>query len=217
MKSHIVTTIRFATAILAVLLILTAPALAGPPLVCHPISIGSAQSLPWTSTNWNLSGNESYDIHHLVSDTLALLVPDTAVLLRMETIRRAVLYSQKNPAIAKELFAAVESRANAEPHNGLAAFDFGYLIETYRQAGIAFRMSHNATYAAERANPAAGLDGYPWVKKAIRIRGQDPAMEFAAALITTENSKQDYPGHVEKAKSGATEDPLLAQNIASHF
>ena len=42
-------------------------------------------------------------------------------------------------------------------------------------------------------------------------------MEFAAALITTENFKQDYLGHVEKAKAGMKEDPLLAQNVAGRF
>jgi hypothetical protein len=217
MKRHHVTSIRFATAILAALLTLSAPALAGPPLVCHPINIGSAKSLPWNSTTWNLSGQEAYNVNYLVSDTLALLAPNTPVLVRMETIRRAVLYGQKSPTIAKELFNAVESRATAHQTDALAAFDFGYLIETYRQAGLAFRMSHTAANGSERFNPAAGLDGYPWVEKAISIRGQDAAMEFAAALITTENSKQDYQGHVQKAKSGATEDPLLAQNVASHF
>jgi hypothetical protein len=217
MKTHLGTSMRYAATILAALLAFTAPAIAGPPLVCHPINIGSAQSLPWTSTTWNLAGRQTYDIHHLVPDTLALLTPSTPVLVRMETIRRAVLYSQKSPAIAKELFAAIASRANADQNNALAAFDFGYLIETYRQADLAFRMSHTTTNATQRVNPAAGLDGYAWVKKAIRKRGEDPGMEFAAALITTENSKQDYQGHVQKAKSGATEDPLLAQNIATHF
>jgi len=36
-------------------------------------------------------------------------------------------------------------------------------------------------------------------------------------LITTENSKQDYPEHAAKAKAAMKQDPLLAQNVASHF
>ncbi len=34
---------------------LAAPALAGPPLICHPFETGSAALLPWTknTTNWN--------------------------------------------------------------------------------------------------------------------------------------------------------------------
>jgi hypothetical protein len=217
MKHHDVGSMRYVAAILAALLILSAPALAGPPLVCHPINIGSARSLPWSSSTWNLSGHERYDINHLVSDTLALLAPNTPLLVRMETIRRAVLYSQTSPIVAKDLFNAVESRATAHQSDALAVFDFGYLIETYGQADLAFRMSHRAPSGSEPFNPATGLDGYPWVKKAIRMRGQDPAMEFAAALITTEISKRDYQGHVQMAKSGANEDPLLALNIATHF
>jgi len=64
-------------------------------------------------------------------------------------------------------------------------------------------------------NPAAGLDGYGWVKKAISLRGQDPEMEYAAALITLMGPKDDYRDHVQKAAAGAKTDPLLAQNLAS--
>lgn len=115
MQRHFVTGIHSAAVLVAALLILSTPALAGPPLVCHPINIGSAQSLPWSSTTWNLSGQETYNVNHLVSDTLALLAPNTPVLVRMETIRRAVLYNQKSPTIAKDLFNAIESRATAHP------------------------------------------------------------------------------------------------------
>jgi hypothetical protein len=38
-----------------------------------------------------------------------------------------------------------------------------------------------------------------------------------AALITTENSKQDYQEHVERARAGMNGDSLLAENVASHF
>jgi DNA-directed RNA polymerase specialized sigma24 family protein len=81
---------------------------------------------------------------------------------------------------------------------------------------IALRMSRGAN-RDDWANPATDLDGYAWVKKAIGIRGRDAEVEFAAALITTENSKQDYSEHVQKAKAGMKEDRLLAENVASHF
>ena len=55
------------------------------------------------------------------------------------------------------------------------------------------------------------------MKKAISMRVGDAEMEFAAALLTTENSQQDYTQHVAKAKAGMKEDSLLAENIASHF
>src|SRR5260370_4524213 len=69
------------------LLVIAAPALAGPPLICHSIDIGTAPSLPWTSSGWNLTGQETYDVNHLVTDTLSLLTANTPVLMRMETLQ----------------------------------------------------------------------------------------------------------------------------------
>jgi hypothetical protein len=217
MKRQISNSVKMLLTMLTAIVIFAVPAFAGPPLVCHPINIGSAQSLPWTSTTWNLSGDEGYDVSHLVADTSALLGPGTPVLVRMETIRRAALYSQNSPAISKLLLSALASRATNNERDALAAFDYGYLIETYRQLEMAFQMSRGEKHRGDWVNPAAGLDGYASVKKAISIRGGDAEMEFAAALITTENSKQDYQGHVQKAKAGTKEDPLLAQNVTSHF
>jgi hypothetical protein len=217
MKRYISVVMQNSMKILALVVMMAAPVFAGPPLVCHPINIGSAQSLPWTSTTWNLSGDEGYDVSHLVTDTLALLSPETPVLVRMETIRRAVLYSQNNSAVAKELLSVLASRATSREHDAMVAFDYGYLIETYRQLDVALQMSPGRAKRGDWVNPAAGLDGYAWVKKAIGMRGEDAEMEFAAALITTENSKQDYSEHVEKARAGMKEDRLLAENVASQF
>jgi hypothetical protein len=217
MKRYMLGAMQKSLGILTACALLAAPALAGPPLVCHPINIGSARSLPWTSASWKLSGDQSYDMTHLVSDTLALLGPDTPVLVRMETIRRAALYSQNNATVARELLAGLQKRATRGEHDALAAFDYGYLIETYRQLEMAFRMSRGGASPGNWVNPAAGFGGYAWVKKAISMRGGDAEMEFAAALITRENWKQDYPGHVAKARAGMKQDPLLAQNALSSF
>jgi hypothetical protein len=66
-------------------------------------------------------------------------------------------------------------------------------------------------------NPASGLDGYAWVKKAISLHPGDAEMEFAAALITLKGPEGDHREHVKKAMAGASNDPLLAQNLASEF
>src|SRR5579859_972609 len=58
---------------------------------------------------------------------------------------------------------------------------------------------------------------YALVKKALGLRGPDPEMEFAAALITLEGPLADHQEHVQKATAGAKGDPLLAQNLKSHF
>jgi hypothetical protein len=55
------------------------------------------------------------------------------------------------------------------------------------------------------------------VKRAIQERGNDPEMEFAAALITLTAPNEDHREHVQKAMAGAKTDALLAQNLASRF
>jgi hypothetical protein len=201
---------RFATSIVAILFGLAIFAQAGPPLICHPIDIGQRKSLPWISHSWNLTGNETYDLRNLTRDTLAILDSSVPVLVRMETLRRATLYARQDPRVAKELLTRLHARATDSEAAGqldpLAWFDVGYLAETYKQ-----------WMDKDRANAAAGLDGYGWVKKAISARGNDPEMEFAAALISLEGPEGDHRDHVRKAMAGAKRDPLLAQNLAAHF
>lgn len=162
---------------------------AGPPLVCHPFDIGRARSLPWgsDSARWN-APLDSYNLARLADDTLALLTPQTPVIVRMETMRRATIYAQRDPLVAKELLLKLHERTiNAESHgrpDALALFDFGYLVETYRQASIDYeRQPDGSQKRIDKPNPASGFDGYALVEKAIQIRGRDPQMEFAATLI----------------------------------
>jgi hypothetical protein len=213
---------RFAAVLLAALLCFANVAQAGPPLICHPIEIGQAKSLPWISHNWNLSGGENYDLKNLVRDTLEILRPDTPILVRMETLRRATLYARKDPIAAKELLARLHARATSAESSGhpdaLAWFDAGYLAETYKQwIGQSWMR-----VSKDEQNPAAGVDGYALVKKALALRGRsqngdDPQMEFAAALITLSGPRDAHREHAQKAIAGAKIDPLLAQNLASHF
>jgi hypothetical protein len=199
---------RVALGVAIILLGIASLAHAGPPLVCHPIEIGQAKSLPWVDLN-DHQGSTNYDLQNLTRDTLALLDSNRTVLLHMETLRRATLYARQNPQAAKELLTRVDARA-AHSDSGdaaaLAWFDAGYLAEAYKQ-----------WIGKDEPNPASGLDGYAWVNKAIALRGSDPQMEFAAALITLTVSQQDHAGHVAKALAGAKTDPLLAQNLASTF
>lgn len=199
---------RLAISIAVVLVGFTSYAQAGPPLICHPIEIGQAKSLPWI--DWNQKGTGGYDLKNLTRDTLAILDSSAPVLLRMETLRRATIYARQDPQVAKELLTRLQARAANATDSGLsealARFDVGYLIETYQQ-----------WIGKAEPNPAAGLDGYAWVKKAVRLRGPDPEMEFAAALITLTGPESDHREHARKAMAGASNDPLLAQNLASDF
>jgi len=208
---------RFAIILVVAVLCFANVAQAGPPLICHTIEIGQAKSLPWISHNWNLSGGETYDTKNLVPDTLDILAPGTPVLVRMETLRRATLYARKDPLAAKELLARLHARATSAESSGhsdaLAWFDVGYLAETYKQwLGQSWMRVSN-----DEQNPAAGVDGYALVKKAIGLRGSDPQMEFAAALITFSGPQEEHRQHSLKAIAGAKTDPLLAQNLATHF
>jgi len=182
---------------------------AGPPLICHSIAIGQARSLPWPSPDWNISGTETYDLKNLVGDTLAILDSSTPVLVRMETLRRAALYSRDDSKLAEELLgqlhARVSSAETAGQSQALALFDAGYFAEAYKQLHL-----------KDANSPANGVDGYAWVKKALESR-PDPQMEFAAALITMHENNKEHREHVRRATAGAESDALLAQNLASRF
>jgi hypothetical protein len=209
MKNFINRWQRSLVTVITTSLIIASGVYAGPPLICHTIQIGNAKSLPWVNEGWNLSGGETYNLRNLVPDTLGILNPSTPVLVRMETLRRATLYAKKDPVIAKELLLKLHARATdaeAGGHpDGLAWFDAGYLAETYKQ------------WMDTSANPATGIDGYGLVKKAIELRGNDPQMEFAAALVTFSGPEKEHREHVQRATAGAKKDPLLARNLASRF
>ena len=163
---------------LASLLALAAPALAGPPLICHPFEIGPAKSLPWRGEQWRDVALD-YDIDRLADDTTALLAPETPVLVRMETLRRATIYGVWSKADRKVGFSAVGSnaaddllarlvaRAHENTRDGrakaVALFDAAYLVEAYREAGFDFS---SQAYARE-------IDAYRWMTEAIRQSGGD--------------------------------------------
>jgi hypothetical protein len=220
MKHPLHHSLKYSVVLLATVMCLASVAQAGPPLICHTIEIGQAKSLPWISHSWNLSGGENYDVKNLVRDTLEILGPDAPVLVRMETLRRATLYARKDPLVAKELLARLHARATASESSGhpdaLAWFDAGYLAETYKQ-WLGQNLPHMTDGMRMDPNPAAGVDGYTLVKKAIALRGADPQMEFAAALITLSGPQEEHRRHAQKAIAGAKSDSLLAQNLATPF
>lgn len=211
---------RMAFLLLAACLGLAATAQAGPPLICHALSIGDAASLPWPGDGRSWAGDANYDVNNLVRDTLAILDSNPSVLVRMETLRRATIYARRDPRVAKELLTRLYSQASraetAGKPDALAWFDAGYLVECYKE-WIGQNLPHMTDGLRVDANPAAGLDGYAWVEKAIGLRGQDPEMEFAAALITLESPQANHREHVQRAMAGAKTDTLLARNLASHF
>jgi len=206
------TTQRFLLGTILSLSLLSAVALAGPPLICHSFEIDGANSLPWISHDWNLSGSEKYDTSKLASDTIAILDSSNVTLVHMETLRRATLYARKDPLAAKQLITRLIARAEASksatptaPPTALAVFDAGYLAEAYKQ------------WLGSENNPAQRFDGYALVQLALQRRGSDPQMEFAAALISVGNASINGQEHAEKAIAGAKNDSLLARNLSARF
>jgi hypothetical protein len=186
---------------------------AGPPLLCHPFEIGGAKSLPWgDGSNWN-SPKAGYDLINLVQDTLALLSPELPVIVRMETLRRAAIYSQRDQTVASGLLVRLMARAldaKESKARALAWFDAGYLVETYNQAKGMFPGQGSRT---SQLNVAESLNGYGWVTQALQLSGEDPAMEFAASLM----DRGDWPNpHFGRALAGAREGSLLARNLVLH-
>jgi hypothetical protein len=186
--------------LLMVALVLAVPGLAqaGPPLICHPFQTAGGPLLPWgAGPGWN-TPDRSYKVQRLTDDVLTLLDDGAPILTRMENIRRAVIYATRDAQVAEQLLTAVQARANAPNASRLATFDAGYLIESYKQATHLFGRSMTSA------------DGYAMVVRALNMGEADPAMHFAAALMTTGAASTD---HLRRARTAATAESLLAKNI----
>jgi hypothetical protein len=202
-------------AVLAAVLFAPTLAFAGPPLICHPYSIGSAKSLPGGTSGHGVSS--SYDRKTLVPDTLELLTPSTPIIVRMETLRRAAIYATagmrgwdrksggyttEDRALSAALLEKLRERSQSatDTTRALALFDLGFYSETLKQTGI---------------DPT--LDGYALLVKAAELRGNDPEIQFALAVASIRSNPAQQAGHLAKAREAAAQNPALATNLASHF
>lgn len=205
--------VRHVVAATVLLASTAAVVLAGPPLICHPFDIGTARSLPFGngSRDWR-AVDPSYDRARLVDDTLALLTPSTPVVVRMETLRRAIAYVTDDRIRAEALLAAVQARAVTAPETdaeALALFDAAYLVDAYQQM---------KGYGTGLDTLTRGADGYAMLRAAMQRRPDDPAMHLAAALMTGAKDRRSmHAAHVQKARDGARTDALVARNVASHL
>jgi hypothetical protein len=196
-------------------------ALAGPPLICQPfVTDAASPMLLWAARRHWHAPHAQYDIANLTADTLHLLSPEAPVLARMENLRRAALYADRDPAVAGALLGAVLARTHGAPHDARAAalawFDAGYLLATYRQLDLVYRygMRDAEGRAATMVPPeAAHLDGYQLVQQALGLAPAGQAeIEFAASLIAGDGAAAV---HRARAASAATPDGWLARNLAA--
>ena len=232
MTSKMLCSFLFAIAIFAAAMVLRQTALAGPPLICHSIEIGNAKSLPWNNGSEWRALKPDYDLNRLVDETLALLTPETPVLVRMETLRRATIYAVwakrdresgftvKDDKVADELLSRLMERirgavqANQPP--AFALFDAGYLTACYQQAGY-YSNNNTPNNSNSSAMARKALDGYAMVRKASGAAGTNSEMEFAAALISRWPQQPAHREHLQRAIVGAKEGSLLARNLVKHF
>ena len=196
---------------------IAAPALAGPPLLCHAYDIGNAKSLPWVGEKSWFEGRPDYNIQNLVVDTEALLTPSTPVIVRMETLRRAAIYASTDPKIANTLLKRFITRAETSEEKGqpdaLAYLDAAYLAGAFNEFTMMVRSKEWESRAAVAQSAKGALDAYALIRKSVALHPADPAIQFAAALISSDEHRGEYPAHAAKARAGANADTLLARNI----
>ncbi len=200
---------------------------AGPPLICHPFEIGDAKSIPWDGKNWR-DVKRDYDLNRLVPDVLAILETDAPVLVRMETMRRAAIYSVwsqldrevpikvNDNKIAQSLFDKIIARSKVAEARGfktkadqLALFDAGYIVETFKYI-----------YPMDKPNIATPYDGYNMVDNASRLMNKPGDIEFALAVILKNHKGQAtiQEQHLKNAvMNNMAEGSLLARNLINHF
>jgi hypothetical protein len=205
-----------------VLLGLSASAWAGPPLVCHPIAIDGAVSLPFGDGAYDTVAG--YDRDELTRDSLALLTNDMPVLVRMETLRRAssmplrMAPQRRSDPGASERLDAPRPRCSGfrQGRIPLAWFDAGYAIETFKQTAY---FSSGETAPASNLNKGTmrDWDGVAWVAHALASRGNDPRCSSLWRLIRSMHDRVNQNESLRAAIDGAADGSLLAKNLLHHF
>jgi hypothetical protein len=193
------------------------PALAGyVTWLIHPFDIGKAESLPWDAHS--SKARADYDLATLIPDTEALLTPSTPIVVRLETLRRAVIYASRDRQVAERLLSRFTERVfaseNAASRDGLACLDAAFVTDALWQIG-----QHSNPPFTELSRQVKGIagsaDGYELVKKGLAQRPDDPAYEFGAALIAGVRrlGSVEFIAHTRRAIVAATHDDMLARNL----
>jgi hypothetical protein len=186
-----------------------APAMAAEPLFFKTFDIGAAKSLPWGDPSNFIGKRDDYDFHRVIGDTEALLTPSMPTIVRMETLRRAVLYSSRHRPVAEALVAFVMGRVK-NGKDALASFDAGFVVETLKQlqqygADGKVYMDRDVLGMTLPSNGRALLD------QSAALRPNDGSIQLALALLVPPNDAEPY---LRKARSGAREDSMLSNNLA---
>ena len=197
---------------LALTLTVAVPAEAGPPLLCDPYEIGGAQSLPWDGSRGWSHARSDYSLETLVADTERLVQPDTPVVVRMETLRRAVIYASRDALVAASLLDTLASPARMA-RDPLASLDAAYALEALHQITMFGPDSEFGPRVAGVKRVLTGRDSEPLVQAAAKARPGDPAVAFAAAMILQGKDNEASKVYAARARAGAAQDALLTRTL----
>ncbi len=199
-------------------LVFSTTAFAGPLLVCHGYDIGDAKSLPWDESYVWSASKPTYDLSRLVADTEAILMPATPIVVRMETLRRAAIYASHDRAIATTLRDRLLARVDASRRSGRAdtsaLVDAAYLMATFHQIAL---MAPDRDFRTRAANVNGLSDrerAHALIKEAVQQHPEQPAIEFAAALVTFGWDRAAYVQFAHDTRMTAPRDALVAKNVA---
>jgi len=200
---------RTASIYLSVLLTATV-AVAGPPMICHPVEVGNAECLPWGSNPFEKSSR--FRTSDIVEATVKVLDGSSSPLVHMETLRRATLYCDGDTRVATRLIATLMARAlDAEIAGGndaaLALLDAGYLAQCYDQFNVPTGLPVGSD---------DGIVGYAWVQRSLELNPDDAEFEFAAAMVTARGGGSRHDRHVARVRKLAAPDSLVSRNLKVH-
>jgi hypothetical protein len=165
------------------------PVRRGPPLICFPIEIGSAESLP-KAWEWRSESRPSTDV--VISETLRVLETSDDAVVHMETLRRAYVCLQSRPeggmaghdppspnvarlgACLKDtaLVSAVPDVTGASANTrreAFAWFDLGYLIA----------IKENGLHGRDLVRD---LSCHRFLERAAALAPNDAALQFGVAF-----------------------------------
>jgi hypothetical protein len=194
--------------------LIVAPWTVGSPLLCFPLDVGGAATLPFGGDGFDIKSDLTTE--EVVKLTRTLLEKSDDPLVHMETLRRATIWfmSKDEAAAAKfraqlaegTLLAAAATGDGAARTRGeaLCWFDLGYFQAAARQGGV-LQLKNE----------------HEWLEKAARLAPDDLALRFGVALA------QYFPGAEEDRKAWATHlqvvldakepSPLVKKNAVTTF
>ena len=205
-------------------IVIAAAAYAGPPIMCNPLEIAKAKSLPMGDGAFEC--DKGYNAKNLVADTIKLLDDQPSPIVRMESLRRATVYAgehtDRRDDLARRLaYRALDASCAPDKEQAAAAlFDAGFLATCCGEMG----------YELE-GNPGEQdkIAGYGWLMGALAKLPSDsaqrPEIEFGIAVAghpamhgrNSPNVQTRYDAHIRSAAKAAQPGSLLEQNLKIHL